>query len=603
KRQVALRFGTLELGRNQWRRYQRPIKDNGPGFPDLNYPPTAFDVNDVNIQENSGRIPFNYILPLGVSRERNVGGFQPNQLQNEQSLSLTVRDLHDGFSKAIYKLTNLDMRVFAKMKMFVHAERKNTDMDLKDGELSIFMRVGSDFEKNYYEYEIPLKLSDSTLVVSKPVSTSEVQEYSNEVWKKENEFNFPLEWFRQIKLIRNDEKANLNVVYEYQGNDPEVQLPPNHNLKIIGNPDLGFVRGVMIGIRNARNDGRPHSVEVWVNELRLTGLDERGGVAGIVRADFKAADFGQFTVASNYSSIGFGGLDQKLAQRSQEEIVQYDLTANLELGKFFSQDFGLRLPFLAQYSINTRTPRFDPILRDIELDDVLERVDENPDLSNSERETVRDSILDLAVTSTEIKSLNFTNVRKERTKGTASKPMPWNVENFTASYAYSETEKKTPFIESDNLSTHYGTLDYQYSISPVYIQPLKKLFKNDKYVKFISEFNFNPVPNNFTFGTAMDRKIQRTKYRFAGDDPQFNTFFNKQFLWDRDYNLNWDLAKSLKLNFNATNRAVIDELEEFDPETGIRRSRQEKKDFILEGIRDFGRTKNYQHNLSLSYTA
>ncbi len=44
--------------------------------------------------------------------------------------------------------------------MFVHAEKKEEDPGtLKDGDLSLFMRIGSDYRNNYYEIEIPLHLT------------------------------------------------------------------------------------------------------------------------------------------------------------------------------------------------------------------------------------------------------------------------------------------------------------------------------------------------------------------------------------------------------------------------------------------------------------
>lgn len=581
---VTMRFAEMNLGRNQWRRYARPIKDAGPNFPDL-YPETLFDVNDVNIEENTTRQPFGYVLPEGIRREQSVGGFQPNLLQNEQSLALTLRNLNDGNSKAIYKLVNLDMRVFKKLKMFVHAE--TDEIGAKDGDLHVFMRIGSDFEKNYYEYEIPLTYSKNPNLP--PASL----ELSREVWRPENEFDFALELLKKAKINRNNLNYSFNEPYQEIDSTMLLEHPeyPARFVRVVGNPDLGRVKGIMIGIRNPLNDGVPHNTVVWVNELRVNGLDERGGVAAVARMDVTLADFGQLTAASNYSSIGYGNIDQKLAQRSQEDIIQYDLSANLQLGKFFPEDFGLRVPFLAQYSNNVKVPRFEPITRDLELKEVLD---------NTDNQQVRDSIYDQAITRTEIKSFNFNNVRKER-KGADKLPLPWDIENFTVSYSFTETNKQTPFIENDNLKNYTGNLDYQYALKPLNIQPLKGLVKKDKYLKLFTEFNFNPFPSNFSFSTDMTRNRQVTKYRFAGDEPQFNTFFNKQFLWDRDYNLTWDLSKSLKFVFNATNQSVIDELSDLDEE-GNYRPRSVLKENNWQKIKELGRTKNYQHNFSFNYT-
>jgi cell surface protein SprA len=581
---ITFRFADMNLGRNLWRRYLRPLVERGPGLPDQ-FPATIFDVNDVNVEENSRRRPFGYVLPEGIRREQTVGGFQPNVLQNEQSLSLRVENLSDGEAKAVYKLTNLDLRVFKKLKMFLHAESK--EPNLQDGELSAFMRVGSDFEKNYYEYEVPL-------VFSRDSSLFDLIELSREVWRKENEFDFPLEVFTDLKIKRNnDNTAAFNLPYEdehYLVRDGDTIGFPRR-ITIVGNPDLGLVKGAMIGIRNRVDNFVPHSAEIWVNELRVNGLDERGGVAAVSRMDFTLADLGQLTMAGNYAGVGYGAIDQNLAQRSQIEKIQYDVSTNLQLGKFFPEETGIKIPFLAQYSNSIQIPRFEPITRDLELKEVLEQ---------APTREVRDSIREQAFTTTEIKSINFNNVRKER-KNTERKPMPWDVENFAVSYSFTETARKTPLIASDNLRNYFGALDYQYQLKGLSIQPLKKVIKKDKYLKFLSEFNFNPLPNSFSFGTVMDRDLQVTRYRFAGDDPQFNTFYLKKFTWDRNYNLTWDFTKSLKFTFNAVNQSIIDELPNFDTE-GNPRSKQELSDHIWSNIRDFGRPKNYNHNLSVNYT-
>jgi cell surface protein SprA len=46
------------------------------------------------------------------------------------------------------------------------------------------------------------------------------------------------------------------------------------------------------------------------------------------------ADLGNISVAGNYTSIGWGSIEEKLSQRQREEVIQYDISANLELGSF-----------------------------------------------------------------------------------------------------------------------------------------------------------------------------------------------------------------------------------------------------------------------------
>jgi cell surface protein SprA len=47
-----------------------------------------------------------------------------------------------------------------------------------------------------------------------------------------------------------------------------------------GKSTLGYVKEVVIGVRNSTDDDLtgPYSGEIWVNELRMVGLEEKGGV-------------------------------------------------------------------------------------------------------------------------------------------------------------------------------------------------------------------------------------------------------------------------------------------------------------------------------------
>ena len=583
---TTLRFARLGLARNQWRRYRRAINTQerglGPNVTDIECNDAFFDLNAVNVEENTSSVPFGYVLPPGIQREQANNTAFPDLLQNEQSLAVEVRDLCEDQARAVYKIVNLDMRLYNRLQMFVHAHAGDNDKFLEDDKLSVFMRLGSDFENNYYEYEVPLKISRDLSL--SPMSA----EYSREVWRVENEFDIPLDKLKEAKLARNNEGTPLTNVYSINdtvviGTDTVV-----NKIRVLGNPYLGPLKSIMLGVVN--RDDIPHDAEVWFNELRLSGLDERGGMAAIARLDMQLADLGTLTGAIEYKGIGYGGIEERLAQRSREETIQLDASSSLEMGKFLPKESGVKIPMYLQYSKTIRNPEFDPYDRDIRLSEKLESVDPGQ----------RDAVKKQAQEVTEIKSINFTNVRKDRTN-TDKTPMPWNVENFSTSYSYTETKKRDPFIEDDRLREHSGALNYNYSKGPTYITPFKKLFKKDKYLKLITDFNFNPLPNSFSFSTNINRQHQVTRYRFTDLDDRFSTFYNKSFVWERNYDLKWDFTKALKFNFTAFNYGVIDELKELR-EDGTRRSDEELKSHIWDNVKDFGRTKEYNHNIGLSYT-
>ena len=564
--ETILRFARLDLIRNQWRRYIRPLIEPGAYLPGDNEGQTAFDVNAVNIEENGQRSPFPYVLPPGVQREQAIGTLG-NALQNEQSMAVTLCNLQDGDARAIYKNINMDMRVYERIKMFVHAEDlPQTPITNSPGDLRLFMRIGSDYEQNYYEYEIPLTMS-TNIGSGDPL----------DIWLRDNEVDFPLELLRNLKISRNLLGFSLSQIYTES--DPDK---PNNRVRIIGNPDLNFVKGIMIGVRNPQDDGLPRCVYLWVNELRLTGFDNRGGTAGLGRLDVQLADLGQVTLSGSYKSIGFGQIEQRVNERQRENFVQYDVSGTLNLEKFFPAKWKLRLPFFAQYAQELSTPEYDPYQLDIRLKDQLRAA-----LSRE----ARDSIRQQAQTVRTISSFNFTNVRKEKTSKRAA--LPFDISNFGFTYAQSKIFFRTPIIESEERAEYRAVIDYTYTVPIKPIEPFKKLFKKpNKWFALITDFNFMPLPNTLGFRNEMIRRFSESRYRFS--DANNSTWYDKRFTWDRAYNLQWNLTRSLNLNFTATNNSIIDE-------PFGRLDTKEKRDTVLDLLRDLGRNKAYTHSLNASY--
>ena len=612
----TFRLAEFELVRNQWRRL---ATDESCEAGNSNI---EFVVNEVGIQENGRREPFRYVLPKGIKQERIFSTFS-NILQDENSLSLNIGGLPDDCEVMISKLTQLDMRRFKRLQMFVHAEDKAlpqaTDM-VEDKDLAIFVRLGKDFTNNYYEYELPLYLSDEDVAneLLDGANFTDLEAYSAEVWKDSNFVDFALNLLPQVKMERDSMGWAVEEIYESTIQNP---LNPNAKFRIRGRPTLGQVKGMVIGVRNNSGKSINLSSEVWVNEMRLRGLDNRGGVAALARADIQLADFGNITASMNYNSIGWGQIDQQLQERSLEKIFEYDFATNLELGKLFPSDWGMRIPFYYQYAKSTSSPEFDPLELDLTKDQLLE----NPNLTENERQ----DIIERQNDETTISTFNFTNVRKERTK--EGNPKPWDISNLSASYSFSRTRHKDEIIKEEVTDDQRGELVYSYNAQPKTIQPFKKL--DIKALRFIKEINFNPIPNSFLFNTQMNRYKSRKTFRLPNPEEGFEYAFDDQrFDWTRNYSLSWDLAKSLRLNFDASALALVDELKQVgvaptvEDRTwvdvfGSTRAVDENGDptgqtyteivngdpgfvnsFRNDNIRDFGRMKLYNQGVSVSYT-
>lgn len=576
----TFRLAEFQLRRNQWRLYA-PFCEND------NSPDVDFIIDDIGIEENSTKQPFNYLTPKGIKQERVFSTFS-NLLQDEKSLALNFCNMGQGCNASMYKLSNLDLTYYKKLQMFVHAEQKEIDPNLDDGEVSVFVRLGKDFKQNYYEYEMPLVLSDESLGAAN----------QENIWLDTNFVDFPLDILKELKLLRKE--ANVPLTEPFAVNDPDR---PRAIRRIVGNPSLGRIKVIQIGIKNIDSENVAHCGEVWVNELRASGLENRGGYAGLARMQMKLADLGELNVAGSYNSIGWGAIDEKLQERAREEVYQYDLSTNLQLDKFFPNKLGLSIPFYAQHSKIVSTPQFDPFEQDLTIDEAKQLADTPEEKAE---------VVDRARETTTINAFNFTNVKKSST-GDGS-PKPWSPENFSVSYAFSETVKTDPIIKENKVTETSTSLDYRYSTKGLKWEPFKGI-KTDA-LKLISGFNFNFLPNSFSFNTSVDRYKGVRTFRLP-DVPVF-TFDDKRFKWERQYNLKWDFTKGLNFDFNARASSVIDELRQ----TGIADNPDDRlwinetgedytarvqndpgivKNYWWDNFQRLGRAKGYDHNFRLSY--
>lgn len=566
---LTLRFAKLEFTRNQWRKVQRPLS----GFDGCS---GVLDVNVVNVEEHSARTPFNYVLPPGIDREENFQSAFRGQLLNEQSLALEFCNAGTNCVQGVYKLLGMNMREYERLKMFIHAETEALDM--KDGDISFMLRLGSDYSNNYYEYEIPLDFSE----------LGASQNDQDVIWKIANRVDVELQALKNLKIARNSAGVSATEPFE---------MPyENGVIRVVGNPNLGEVKTFFMGLRNNSNI-TDFCADIWANELRLTGFNEKGGAAALGRLDMQLADFGNVALSGNISGIGFGALDQKILERSQEKIVGYDAATNLELGQFFGEKSNVKIPFFAQYSSDTRTPKYDPYDRDLTIKEKIASTD-----SQEEKDLIKEN----AQNQTIIKTVSVNNVRKEKKQG-KKVSLPWDISNVTLSYTNTSTEHRDPILSKDDSKQQTLTVDYRYNLGSKPIEPFKKLIKTDKWIKFIKDINFNPLPSSFSMRNVLDRRQRIRQFRTVAFDPSVQlpeqaTATSRQFLWNRDYRLSWDLTKSIKFNYFATNEAAVDELDNDGftlRDSFIDPSRRDE--YLWDNLKNYGRNKQFNQNFDISY--
>lgn len=580
---VILRFATLDLVRADWRVYTKNTEE------ELTVSPNAdFDISAVSIEENGSRSPVNYILPPGIDRVIDPANPQLRQL-NEQSMVLKVTDLEQGDARAAYKSIYMDFRRYKQLKLEVHAEEMD-GFPLEDEELSFFIRIGSDYNYNYYEYEVPLKLTPK----GRYNGNMEADRYI--VWPDENRINIPLELFTNAKLNRNDQIRKAGSTLSLQDVYEEIHEGWNKNknrVRIKGSPNLGNVEVIMMGIRNKRktlNTG-PKSVEVWANELRLSDFDESGGWAANGRVTARLADLGSITFAGRSHSAGFGSISENMNSRSQDNLNEFDISSSLDLGRFFPEKAGVRIPFYYGYSQSASTPKYNPLEPDIELDESLSRLE-----TRQEKDSLKHISQDVVTR----KSINFNNVKIEPKKE-KTKTNLWDPENFAVSYSYNETFKRDVNTEYNLDKTYRGMFSYNYSSRPKLVEPFSKVkFLNKGPLKLIGDFNFYPLPTQISFRSELYRLYHETQTRnITNPNLILPATFEKDFLFNRYLDIRYDVTRSLKADFSSNNTARIDE-----PEGRIYRrddDYQMKKDSILSNLWEMGRPTMYGHNFNLTY--
>ncbi len=182
---VIMRLAELNLVRAEWRKYNITFMEGGERITIPEPEDGSFEISSVSIEDNAGKQPVNYVLPPGFDRVVDPQNPQLRQL-DEQSMVLKVEDLSDGDARAAYRNVNLDIRQYRRLRMEVHAEAL-IGQPLYNNELTAFVRIGSDYKSNFYEYEVPLKLTPPS---DKYDNDSEEDRLI--VWPKENQFNIDL---------------------------------------------------------------------------------------------------------------------------------------------------------------------------------------------------------------------------------------------------------------------------------------------------------------------------------------------------------------------------------------------------------------------------
>ncbi|MDD2960823.1 MAG: cell surface protein SprA [Muribaculaceae bacterium] len=579
KAETHLRFASLELVRGEWRPYEYNLNTRADVPAD-----GTLDVSAVNIEENSGKVPVNYVLPPGVDRVVDSGQAQATQL-NEQSMSLKITDLKPGDARAVYKNTTLDLRLYKRLQMFNHAEALiNEESMLSDGDLALFVRLGSDVKQNYYEYEIPLKVTPA----GKYNTYTSGDRYI--VWPQENMLDCAIEVFTNLKTERNEVKRkDSNVTYAtlYSSYDPSH---PANKVSIIGNPTLSDVRVMLVGVRNKSSISKAGTV--WVNELKVTEFDEKGGWAAKGNMNIALSDIATINVGAQKETVGFGSVDQSLTNRRTDDLFKYNVAVQVDLGRFLPEKVKLKAPIYYSISDEKVTPEYNPLDQDILLKDALDAC-----ATKSER----DSIKAYSVERKQIESFSISGLKFDIQ---SKNPMPWDPANFTLSYSSNKQRNSDPTNAYENTSDYRGSFQYSYNPYMKPFTPFSFIKNKSKNLKFIKDWDFRLLPTSIGFYTNISRYYYEQQTRNEIDvNMQLPVSVSKNFIWDRQFQLTWNFTKQLSMSFNSNTTAHIDE-----PIGAVNKrlfpdKYKNWKDSVFQSIKNLGTPWAYNQTFNATYKA
>lgn len=574
-----LRFATFELVRGEWRPYLFNLNTRGdsPAEGEL-------DVSVVNIEENMNREPVNYVLPPGVTRITDPGQQQIVQL-NEQSMSLKVTGLHAGDARGVYRNTQLDLRNYKRMQMWVHAEKLIDDLtNLRSGEVSVFIRLGSDVRSNFYEYEIPLELTPAG-VYSDDVSSR------YEVWPRNNYMDFDLQSLVNLKKERNraknEQQPGVGFTTLFTGRDPNNE---RNRMAVMGNPSLSDVRVMMVGVRN--NASTTKDAVVWLNELKVTDFNNEGGWAAKGNLNVGVSDIATLNLGAHIETAGFGSVDQALNSRRMDDYEQYNFAMQVDAGRFLPEKAKLRAPIYYSYSKERITPKYNPLDQDVRLKDALDACT---------TEAQKDSIRAFAIENKTVKSFSISGLKFDVKSKT---PKPWDPANFTLNFSFNKQSSTDPTTEYENTNDYRGSLQYSYTPYLKGVRPFSFIKSKSKHVKFFKEWEFNYLPTNISFLTTMSRYYYELQTRSETDvDFQLPVSVSKNFIWDRQLSLTWNLTKSLSVNFNSNTSARIEETMGAVNRKLFPDKYKEWKDTVIQSLLHLGTPWSYNQTFVVNYRA
>ncbi|MEX1139073.1 MAG: cell surface protein SprA [Bacteroidota bacterium] len=555
---VYVRLTEFNLVGNQW----EAVNKNDDNF----------RLSSVSIEEN----PF-YRSPPGVKRP--VDRTRPDQTieGNEQSLALQITDLADGESKqAVKKLIGRPLDVFSykTMKLFVHGDERPGFLmqyiDTTNYYAEFFLRFGSD-SLNYYEYRAPIRPG----------------------WHPDNWITIRFEDLTALKLGRDSATAPTRSV-------PVPNGAEGATYRVLGNPALTKITEIVLGVENPAGKGVPFVTgEVWVNELRLSEVDDTPGWAYRTDATIRLADVATVSVAMTRRDPFFHSLENRFGTRIDDQ--NWTVNSSVTLDKFLPDSWkGSRASLSYSHAEVQQVPRYVPGT-DILVEEAAERtgsIAKERGASDEEAARLSDVIRQQSRSLTVTESFSLPSV--QLMVPSSSWLVTETINRMTFAYSFSNTRRRDPVTQSHHLwlwnfrvsyGLQFGTQNF---LQPFSIAESFFLFSPWKGTRIFF------LPRSLNFGTTLARQQAREQAR----NQALPKPVGRSFESTRQMSFSWPLVEggfinpSIDYTLDVSSSLVHLEIDEL----GRQRSFGEMLGDMFGGkkIINFGHDRSYMQSVSLN---
>jgi len=492
----TLEIAKMELVGNAWEELGTSlVSENEYTIQD-----STFLITVVNDEDNP-----DYIPPKGVYGEYD----EMNQIRSkEQSLVLRFDNMNPNIKGGAKKiLSSMDAKkgqsflIYDKMKMYVYGN--SSDIEENQSDVDLFIEFGNGEE--YYR-------------LSQPIYDGWDED------ENRNAIDLDLDWLTELKNVDSTsiEKLNNNDTFVDSTDYKRYSFINESNeeykkVEIIGTPSLSRLQYFVVGVEN--NSDHPISGELWLDELRLSGVKKERGTAVRLKSEFNLSDLNQSSFSYIRKDADFHILQERLGTNITTE--SFIFTNQMQLGKLFPQALGITFPLNMTYNMQNNTPKFLP----------------GTDIRTS------DSAPDSVITQSSTISLNGKISKKIKSENPFIR---YTIDNLSTSFNVSKQNRSDEIMESVDTDRFTSSVNYNLKFpSDNYIQAFKWLKKVPIVGENMSETKFFYTPSSFGTSIKLNQSLVEKQSR-ATDEivDDFNLGLNRTF------SLGYKVFDNLQFNYN-----------------------------------------------------